>query len=54
MPCTHTPEINDMHRGVCDKSSDISYSGARQRRLGRTADFFMIAYIGIGYNRKVS
>ena len=18
MPCTHTPEINDMHRGVCN------------------------------------
>ena len=29
-----------------------SYSGARQRRLGRTTDFFMIAYIGIGYNRE--
>ena len=22
IPCTHTPEIIDMHRGVCDKTSE--------------------------------
>ena len=25
IPCTHTPEITDMHRGVCDKNN-VSYA----------------------------
>ena len=29
IPCTHTPEISDMHRGVCDKSGCHFMDGLR-------------------------
>ena len=31
IPCTHTPEIIDMHRGVCDKVSEPSSSDTLSR-----------------------
>ena len=36
IPCTHTPEITDMHRGVCDKTV---YSGADQITYQSSGEF---------------
>ena len=27
-PCTHTPEIIDMHKGMCDNEPTIPYNGS--------------------------
>ena len=35
IPCTHTPEIIDMHRGVCDKRIDQSHRYGRHQAACR-------------------
>ena len=36
IPCTHTPEIIDMHRGMCDKCSEWPPTGRRHSWRGNT------------------